>query len=70
MLFVAGTTAPKAESIAEPTVATAKPADDVEDVEDDGEGLKVLSKKEKEKLKKEREKVCYFHCGWPFIKDC
>lgn len=50
--------APKAESTPEPKVATAKPAADVEDVQEEGDGPKVLSKKEKEKLKKEREKVC------------
>lgn len=43
------------------TPAAAPPKeDDVEQEEGDGEegGPKVLSKKEKEKLKKEREKVC------------
>lgn len=43
--------------IATPTVA--EDANDEEGEEDDGAGVKVLSKKEKEKLKKEREKVIF-----------
>ena len=45
------------EPVAEPTV----PTHATESVKDDGvpaEGATVLSKKEKERLKKEREKVC------------
>jgi hypothetical protein len=47
----------------EPTTADPAPAleevNEVEDVEE-GEGPKLLSKKEKERLKKEKEKVDYF----------
>jgi hypothetical protein len=44
--------------VAPAVTATSGAKDDVDDEEVEEPGVKVLSKKEKEKLKKEREKVC------------